>query len=76
VPAERPKDDKTDFEHALEEVEAEKDAGTPPKKEKGPFKCDYPGCNFESTAKIGLFQHKRTHRTEEVKQEAVKGISK
>jgi hypothetical protein len=30
------------------------------------FKCDFPGCEFSSTAKIGLAGHKRSHPVKEL----------
>ncbi|HEC65809.1 MAG TPA: hypothetical protein ENI23_10965 [bacterium] len=30
------------------------------------FKCNYPECDYVGTAKIGLFQHKKSHRDEPV----------
>lgn len=42
-------------------VQAKEILDRPPAKE---FKCDYPGCEFSTTAKIGLAGHQRTHKNE------------
>ena len=47
------------------------------------FKCNYPGCDYVGKAKIGLFQHKKTHREggeapvdiTDKKKEATEGVS-
>lgn len=41
------------------------------------YKCDFPGCDFDTTASIALINHKKTHRdeTEEVKKKLVSEIS-
>lgn len=72
-PPEKPRDDKTDFEHTLEDIEKEKGEVKPIE---GSFKCDYPDCEFETETKIALFGHKKSHRTKDVKQKAVEGVSK
>mgnify|MGYP001559554163 CR=1 FL=1 len=86
VPDTRARDDKSDFERTLDDVITEKDQTpantaidenlTPPSPTTVTFSCDFPGCNFKTATKIALFGHKRSHRDESAKLEAVKSISK
>jgi hypothetical protein len=67
------------FSRALESIQSGKPAE--PSEEtmirplKTEFKCDYPGCDFTATANIALLGHKRSHRVDEKKTEAVRGIT-
>lgn len=64
-----------DFGSVLKDVESEKANGSTVNEEKeaengsgeasGTYKCDFPGCDYETEHKIGLFQHKKTHRKED-----------
>lgn len=81
---EQPKDDKSAFERALQDVQAQKDSGLPPSNSKstenGLIHCDYPGCDFATEHRMGLVSHKRVHRKEAEdiiakKEEAVAGVT-
>jgi len=86
VPDVRARDDKSDFERTMDDVISEKDQNPgntavevkpePSSPTTEAFRCDFPGCKFETMTKLALFGHKRSHRDENAKLEAVKGVSK
>ena len=75
------KDDRPVFERALEAVQEEKDTGVTPTTQHSStqVKCNWPSCDFTTEYKIALFNHKKTHREENLedkKKEAVRKVSK
>ena len=74
-------DSRPSFEQAMETVQEEKDSGETPTNEtrSSQLKCSWPNCDYVTEHKIALFQHKKTHREENLedkKKEAANKVSK